>query len=141
MAGRDLRAATDSLQAAWVWSGQQKPADKTVTAVADARRLADELLAPEGQDQRQSQGQNAGEAQPAAARTGPNDGGQARGDQSHGGRIPAEASKVVDELTSAIQQKAGQSSQSGESKSGGQDQSGQNQSSGQAQTSGQSGQK
>jgi hypothetical protein len=107
MAGHDVRAAADSLNAAFVWSGKQKPDEKAQTAITDAQRLADQLLMPEGQSSGQAQGQSAAEAQQAAAKTGP---GQASQGQS--GRIPADASKTIDELTSAIQQSANQFGQS-----------------------------
>jgi hypothetical protein len=111
MAGHDVQAAADSLNAAFVWSGQQKPEEKAQTAITDARRLAEQLLMAEGQSSSgQAQGQSAAEAQQAAAKTGP---GQAN--QAQSGRIPADASKTIDELTTAIQQTANQFGQAGQS--------------------------
>src|SRR4051794_34838298 len=70
MAGHDLLAAADSLNAAFVWPGKQKPDEKSLTALPDARRLADQLLMPEGRSpsassSSTSQGQSGAEAQPA----------------------------------------------------------------------------
>lgn len=106
MAGHDLDAAASALKASCVWSGE-KCSKEVAQAIADARRLSDELLSPvpagnaenKPQNQQETNAEESKEeAQPAAARI--------SGNQNQNGaetnRIPADASKTVDELGKAI---------------------------------------
>jgi len=123
-AGEDLDAAATALSAAMVWSGKECSSQCT-QAVADARRLSNELLEPQSQGQQgQAQAAGAGEqgkqpaaeqgkqdiansnannaneqAQPAGARL---SGEETQAQSARAARIPQDAEKVVDELGKAI---------------------------------------
>jgi len=108
MAGHDLDASAAALTASFAWSGE-KCSKQCDQAVADARRLSDEILTPtpkaqaenannkdnKEQDKEAKRTESNGEAQPAAARI------QSQ-NQAETNRIPDDASKVVDELGKAI---------------------------------------
>jgi hypothetical protein len=116
-AGEDLDAATSALAASITWSGGQRSNDCT-QAMADARRVSQELLMPGGEGQNATANNQPGEknkaelstnnktnsetnneAQPASARI------SGQGEQETpqtNARIPADAEKAVDELGKAI---------------------------------------
>jgi hypothetical protein len=94
LAGHDLASAADSLDAAFVWSGEKAPS-QTSSAIADARQYAARLLTPSDQAP-SGTNEKSGQAQTAAARSGPNHGAQ-----------NVDASKAIDELGNAIQQARG----------------------------------
>lgn len=93
-AGHDLQGAADAFDAAVAWSGRPAPA-QAASAVADARRLAAQLIIP--QSSANSNGAT-GEARTAGAKVG----GSAQ-QHAQGGDIPQNASKTAQALGDAIQ--------------------------------------
>jgi hypothetical protein len=105
-AGYDLRGAADSLAAAYVWSKMQAP-QEAASAIADARRTADQLISVESTTG--SQAQSTDNARTAGAKQGSSS-GQATA------TIPPDASKVVDQLGKVIQQSSGSFKAAGDQK-------------------------